>query len=195
MKITDLTADAVEEAIGSPRESWAADCHRVSLDIVRSGLVGESRVARGTTPGVPGQHSWVVLGDDCYDPGATIVDATLWSYVDGVPTVLVAKAGERPHTPKGSGNILEWGQPVAGGGPIIELRPSKPLGRDAEFWIKHMFGPLDLQGWMVLASAPVMGWPSGEIIQAMLDTPKLRGLVPIDVAGMITDSNPNGLYR
>ena len=77
----------------------------------------------------------------------------------------------------------------------IELRPSKPLGRDAEFWIKHMFGPLDLQGWMVLASAPVMGWPSGEIIQAMLDTPKLRGLVPIDVAGMITDGNPNGLYR
>ena len=29
----------------------------------------------------------------------------------------------------------------------------------------------------------------------MLDTPKLRGLVPIDVAGMITDGNPNGLYR
>ena len=195
MKIADLTTEAVEEAIGSPRESWAKNCHSTSLAIVRSGLVGKSRVARGSTPGVMGQHSWAVLGDDCYAPAATIVDTTLWSYVEDVPTVLVARAQDRPHIPKGSGNIMEWGQPVAGGGPTIELRPSAPLGRDAAFWMEHMFGPLDLQGWMTLASAPVRGWPSREIIEAMLDTPELSGLVPIDVTGMLTDRTPQGLYR
>jgi hypothetical protein len=39
------------------------------------------------------------------------------------------------------------------------------------------------------------GWPAAEIIGPMRDTRELRTTVPIDIAGMITDRNPGGLYR
>lgn len=194
MDINDITVDLIERSIGVEQSKWAADCHAVSLAIVQSGILGKCRVARGFTRGVMGQHSWVVLGDNCYDPEATILDATLWSYVDEAPTVLVGKAQDRPHVPSGSGNIMLWGKPRRGDGEIIELEPSSPLSSEAQFWLDEMFGPLDYRGWMTLANAPVEGWPSKEIINAMLDTPSLSATVPVDIVGMVTDRNPAGLY-
>ena len=42
--------------------------------------------------------------------------------------------------------------------------------------------------------APLNGWPFGEFIAAMDDTPDVTALVPIDLLGMYTDRNPSGLY-
>jgi hypothetical protein len=53
---------------------------------------------------------------------------------------------------------------------------------------------LDIRGWHVLAHSPVRGWPAAEIIGAMYDTPRLKMIPPIDIVGMLTDKNPNGLY-
>lgn len=53
---------------------------------------------------------------------------------------------------------------------------------------------LDRDGWHALAHAPVLGWPSDEIIAAMYRTPALKLLPPIDIVGMATDLNPGGLY-
>jgi hypothetical protein len=51
----------------------------------------------------------------------------------------------------------------------------------------------DRQGWSVLAHAPVGGWPAGEIIDAMCES-GLDAVIPIDIVGMVTDRNPQGLY-
>ena len=40
---------------------------------------------------------------------------------------------------------------------------------------------------------PVGGWPAGEIFEAMTHTKGLEALVPIDLLGMLTDLNPDGL--
>ena len=80
MPPSDLAAWA--EEILAPLDDWAGQCHAASLKLVRHGDLGACRVARGACRGVLGQHSWVVLGDDCYDKLATIIDPTLWSYTD-----------------------------------------------------------------------------------------------------------------
>lgn len=187
------TVEEVEAAIGMEKADWARQCHMVSLAIVRSGLLPEeARVARGHTPGVVSQHSWAVLGDP-YDDEATIVDATLWSYVRSTPTILVAQASDRPHVPHGSGSIWAWGRPPEPVSEVIELA-SDPGERANDFLRLAAPQGLDRQGWMVLAHAPVGGWPAKEIITAMSETLELRAMVPIDILGMITDLNPNGLY-
>lgn len=45
-----------------PLDRWAQQCHAASLELVRSEVLPGSRVARGSCPLVPGQHSWVVVG-------------------------------------------------------------------------------------------------------------------------------------
>jgi hypothetical protein len=46
-----------------------------------------------------------------------------------------------------------------------------------------------------VSHAPVLGWPAGEIIEAVCDTPGLgEVIVPVDRIGMLTDRNPDGLY-
>lgn len=187
---------AIEEAIDLPFDRWATQCHSVSLAIVKSGVLGEPcRVARGFCQGVGSQHSWVVLGMDCYHPEAVIVDATLWSYDDRVKGIWVGRASNRRHFPHGMGSIWEYGQPAPPVGPVIELTPKTPLSPAARAWLK-MAAPhgLDRRGWGVLAHAPVGEWPAAEIIAAMDDTEAVAALVPIDVLGMITTRNPNGLY-
>ena len=57
----------------------------------------------------------------------------------------------------------------------------------------NLLGPLDKNGWITLAHAPVERWPAGEIIDAMCES-GLEGYVPIDIVGMTTDRNPSGLY-
>jgi hypothetical protein len=190
---TAPTVEAVEAAIDIPKDHWAHQCHSVSLAIVRSGLLPEgARVARGGCRGVGSQHSWAVLGDP-YDPEVTVVDATLWSYDTSAPTILMARASDRPHVPHGSGSIWAWGRPPEPVSEVIELAVDP--GREASRFLR-LASPtgLDQEGWRVLAHAPVGGWPAREIFTAMDATPKLRAMIPIDVLGMVTDVNPKGLY-
>jgi hypothetical protein len=182
------------DQIGVPFPQWAHACHRISLQLLRTGAFGPGRVARGFAPNVGIQHSWMVLGEDCYDPGAIIVDPTLWSYDPAIQGILVGQARGLGHRPHGAGSIWSYGKPVSAGGPAIALTPAAPLSSSAKMFL-DMLGPLDRQGWGVLAECPVEGWPAGEILGAMDDTKDLTALVPIDTLGMTTDRNPGGLYR
>lgn len=186
-----FTAADFEYAVGRPLADFAGQCHAASLALVKSGALGKCRVARGTCSGVGSQHSWVVIGWNCYDVRATVVDPTLWSYDPSVAGVYVGAAGDRPHRPHGSGSIFDYGRPGPPVGRIIELDADlSPGARD----FLDMVGPLDRAGWSVLAHAPVGFWPSGEILAAMYRHPDLAALIPIDIIGMATDLNPNGLY-
>lgn len=194
--MTTITLDKtdVERIIGAPFETTAHQCHAVSLKIVKSGLLPGARVARGVCQGVPGQHSWIVVGPDCYAPDAVIVDPTLWAHVDDVDGVWHGTAAHGWHTPHGGrGDIWSYGRPADPTGPIVALTPKKRLSWDACLFL-NILGPLDRQGWAVLASSPVAGWPAAEIVAAIADTPELAALVPIDRLGMLTDRNPDGLY-
>lgn len=185
-----MTPDQFEATVGAPLETFHHQCHAASIALVKSGVLGDgARVARGTCPGVGGQHSWVVLGDPYY-PDVPVVDPTLWSYLDGAPELWEGRAHIRPHTPHGAGSIWDWGRPVAGDGPIIKL---DGLSRDAELFLQ-LLGPLDRRGWLNLFSAPVGGWPAAEVYAAAWQSDELGALVRIDLVGMLTDLNPSGLY-
>lgn len=190
----ELIASPEFAAVLDPFDEWAHQCHAASLHLVKSGICGpDARVARGVCRGVPGQHSWVVLGRDCYQPKAILIDPTLWSYRDDVIGVWVGRASQFGHAPHGSGSIWKYGRPPAPVDEPVELTPTVPLSPVACRFL-DMCGPLDRRGWMFLASAPVEGWPAAEIITAMDDTVALGALVPIDRLGMLTDRNPDGLY-
>lgn len=187
-----------------PLNEWAAQCHAASLRLVKSGVLPETaRVARGTCTGVGGQHSWVCVEGDCYDPHHTVIDPTLWSYDDTVEGIWIGCADGRPHIPHGTGSIFEYGQPSYQGGEIIPL-PVGDLSVAACSFLR-LLGPfskdgtefvgLDREGWAQLAHAPVGNWPSGEIFAAMYEHPNLGAIIPIDIVGMATDLNPQGLYR
>lgn len=189
-----LSKRAFEEAVGNPLEHFAHQWHYAATELVRSGLYEDqgARVARGVTPNVHGQHSWVVLGGDCYDPQARVIDPTLWSYWSKVTNIWVGRASDRPHQPHGAGNIWHWGKPCSGGGQPILLEV--PVDKEAEAFLE-LLGPLDRAGWQaLLSSAPVGGWPAAAIVKAAYWTPQLRALIPIDRVGMLTDINPGGLY-
>lgn len=185
-----LTPAEFAEAVGQPLEHFSHRCHEASLAIVCSGLFPKARVARGWAVGVVGQHSWVVLGDDVYSPVAWILDPTRWSYTNTRPRIEHGR-NLTLHKPHGLGHWTQGRVPEHGGGPSIGLA-TRPRG--AAWSFLQTLGPLDARGWAMLASLPVGGWPAREIIEAMLDTPALAPLVPIDVAGMLTDRNPGGLY-
>lgn len=173
-----------------PLEQWSHKCHQASLAIVRAGV--GTRVARGACAKVTGQHSWVVVGDDCYDNAATIIDPTLWSYDESVNGIWVGTYESGRHTPHGTGSIWSYGKPMPGKGPIVILTPKTPLSRTASAFL-GLIGPLDRAGWMALANSPIGGWPAAEILAAIDDT--MPAVVPIDILGMVTDRNPGGLYR
>jgi hypothetical protein len=191
----DLDMEAIN-AVLAPLDEWAFQCHAASTKLVKSGVLGRSRVARGSCEGVGGQHSWAVLGDDCYDLTATIVDPTRWSYDRYVTGVWVGD-GQESYKPHGHGSIWRWGRPEkASYSDEFKLTPSKPWSQAAQDFLA-LLGPLDLNGWITLAHAPVGGWPSAEIIDAMCETENpsvpgstLQGYVPIDIVGMLTDRLP-----
>ena len=184
----------LEAAVGLPLDAWAHQCHGVSLAIVRAGVLGQPcRVARGRCRGVGSQHSWVVVGLDCYASPALIVDPTLWSYVPEVEGVYLGDDRPHGHAPHGAGSIWNYGRPAPPTGPVIELAGAGSLSRSARDFL-DLLGPLDRSGWSVLANSPVEGWPAGEILAAMHRTVGLSHFVPIDVLGMVTDLNPGGLY-
>ncbi len=189
---TETQVDTVLQEL-EPLEQWAQRCHEASLHLVRSRILGPSRVARGSCKGVDSQHSWVVLGLDCYDDKAKIIDPTLWSYDDNVEGIWFGSYSDGRHRPHGKGSIWRWGRPEYPTGPIVALTPRKALSGVAQDFLA-LLGPLDQEGWGQLAHAPVEGWPAGEIFDAIYHTKQLSGLIPIDIVGMITDINPGNLY-
>ena len=143
----------------------------------------DARVARGTAQKVTSQHSWVVVGKDCYAPDATIIDPTLWSYRRDVKGIWIGSLLDGIHEPHGRGSIWEWGKPTAQSQHFIKLTPTFKLSGKARDFL-DLIEPLDRTGWQVLAAqAPVEGWPAGEILAAMDDTKALSALVPIDRLG------------
>jgi len=191
---------ALAEQIGIPIDKWVNRCHEVSLALLKTGAFGSGRIARGWANGVVGQHSWIVLSDDVYDPSSVIVDAThpsfhrLYELSGGKTPILVTEgAAERSHRPHGSGSRIEAGPPECGDGEPLWLTPQAELSDEAQDFLS-LCGPLDRRGWANLANGPMRDWPAGEIIAAMDDTPEVAALVPIDILGMVTPRNPNGLY-
>ena len=189
-----ISKAVVEKVTGLPFAETAGKCHQVSIALVHKAVLPDgARVARGSCAGVPGQHSWVVIGDP-YSPDAQIIDATLWSYRDEVEGVWHGTAADGLHVPHGAGLIFDWGKPAAGDGPVIGL-DDDGLSDEAVAFLEDI-GELDAVGWMRLFSqAPVVGWPAGEIIARAFEHEQLQALIPIDRVGMLTDINPGGLYQ
>jgi hypothetical protein len=186
-----LSLADVEKALGAKLDEFYHSCHAASLALVRSGMLGESaRVARGSARGVGGQHSWAVAGDP-YDPAAPIVDVTLWSYVGGEPDVWVGSLKGGVHRPAGYSSIFADGMPTGRGGD--EPITLEGLSEEASRFLS-VIGPMDAYAWMQLFNSGMLHWPSAEIITAAYQKEELRALIPIDIAGMLTDFNPGKLY-
>jgi hypothetical protein len=184
----------LEKLLEVPLSSFHHGCHAGSLLVLRTGVFGPGRVARGFADGVRGQHSWIVLGGSPYDTDAVIADPTLWSYQGAEPYIHFARNSMRTHVPHGTGSIWATGAPPEPQGKTIALDWQDPPSGAAQAFLE-VCGPLDLRGWMFLANSPVIGWPAGEILSAVADTPGLgQSLIPIDILGMVTDRNPKGLY-
>lgn len=191
----NVTAERVEEALGRPISDYAQQCHAASLHVVKSDLFEQSRVARGSCHGVGGQHSWVVVGDDCYANDALLLDVTLWSYDKDAPLVWKGRPGR--HRPKGYGVIWNYGCPPSRGMKEVELAwPAPPSEQALDFLqlCRSGVGTLDQAFWIGLSAGPMQGWPAAEILAAIENTPDLEGLAPLDHVGMLTNLNPDGLY-
>jgi hypothetical protein len=185
--------EAVQAAVGEPYETWSARCHEMALKVLQTGLYGPGRIARGFAAGIPGQHSWIVLGG-VYDPLAVIADPTLRLWLGTEPPGIQVLRNEGiAHRPHGSGSCFNAGMPCSWGGEEIELASRGLLSEEAAEFLDDL-GPLDARGWMEVASLPVEDWPAAEIIQAMYETPSLKAFIPIDIVGHLTDHNPGGLY-
>lgn len=184
----------IEEAIGIPAAHWGGRCHEISLQILRTGMFGAGRVARGTAEHVPGQHSWIILGHDCFSEKAIIVDPTWWFYRgDERPAIWVGYNNRRSHYPHGGTSIWSYGRPQEPTGPVIELAGYDELSYEAKRFLR-LLGQLDWRGWAQLSGGPLLGWPAGEIIAAIYRTPSIMAAPPIDAVGMTTDLNPRNLY-
>jgi hypothetical protein len=190
----------LEEAIGIPADHWGGRCHEISLRVVRTGLLGPARVARGSALRVFSQHSWIVLGEgerpDPYDTASVIADPTIFHYQDREPYVLVTRNAMKTHFPHGMGSIWgpEGGPPPEPAGKRIGLNGYESLSDVAKTFLEICGYPLDYRGWAHLVHGPVQGWPAGEIVTAMCATTELAAVTPIDVIGMTTDLNPQELY-
>lgn len=189
--VTLPPVEEIEERIRIPFLKWSHNCHVISHAFVRADIFPYARVARGRCRGVISQHSWIVVGHDCYDDDAPIVDPTLWSYDPEVEGIWTGTIASGLHTPHGYGNIWRYGKPPEPKDDPIEL--DVPLSKEAEQFLE-LCGPLDMHGWAFLAHAPVGGWPAAEIVEAMFNTPQLKVYLPIDLVGMLTDLNPGECY-
>jgi hypothetical protein len=191
-------AERIAKKIGIPLDTWYGNCHDVSLAIVRAGIFhgpeGQRvRVARGMADSVPGQHSWISLGDP-YFVGTRFVDPTWWAWNLDHPEITTCYMGDELYVPHGARSIWDWGKPVSQGGPSIELTPAEPFSRAASDFV-DLLRPLDRAGWSMLANAPVLGWPAKEIFAAYATTEGLsEQSIPIDIRGMLGDDNPGDLY-
>lgn len=196
--MTSELAEKAERTL-APLKNWAGQCHAASVKLMNSGRFGTCRVARGSADGVAGQHSWLVLGNDCY-ANTVIIDPTLWSYDKTVRGVWVGTYRHARHRPHGKGSIWQWGRPNEPTGSVVTLTPRQPFSVAATNFLE-LLGPLDADGWIMLAHAPVEMWPAAEIIDALCNTRDPRVptqtfevYVPVDIVGMLTARNPGGLY-
>ena len=91
--------------------------------------------------------------------------------------------------------MFQHGYPVLGDGEAIPLAVSP--GPKANAYLRelarangrHRQG-IDLEGWLRIATGPMEGWPARQVIEAMLDTPALVGLVHRDVHPGVADRLP-----
>lgn len=207
-------AELAQKVSGHDGSSWAFNCHVASIAVVNSGLFPGSRVARGAAIGVGGQHSWVVLpgittppGElvDPYDPNARVFDPTLWSYDERVQGIWDGPNLAR-HQPKGLGQIDMDALPYYDGSGSNEIEMPREIANQLSYQARDFllnlgaisYGSRKVAmppvNWMQLGNMPVQGWPSAEIIEAMYHTPGLAAFIPVDIAGMLTTLNPEGLY-
>lgn len=186
---------SIAEEIGVPYPQWINQCHAISLAILRTGRFGYGRIARGSCVGVPGQHSWIVLDKDVYNSKAIIVDPTMAHHVKDKRGIVADYACNLPHNPKGKGNIFHGPhRPTScGDEPVTLVEPEGGWSGRARQFLR-MVGPLDQRGWGSLFEGPMEGWPAAEIVQAALNTPGMSAWVPIDIKGMLTETNPGNLY-
>lgn len=186
--------ETARSALGGSLERWACQCHAASLALVKAPLMPEGRVVRGWCDHVFGQHSWMVVGMNCYDPDALIIDPTLWSYDDVVEDIWVGRMGDRPeHMPHHNWTFWDH-KPKRGPGEDIPLERYDSLGRAARMYMDLIL-PLDYKGWCNFAThVGALGWPVGQVVEAMYAQKNLRGALPIDLIGMTTEINPHGLY-
>lgn len=182
----------IGDRIGIDFHDWHGKCHQVSLQMIRVGLVPGGRIARGWCTGVGSQHSWVFIGDEPYDYTTEIVDPTLWTYVPIVQDIWQGTMRTGLHNPHGYGDIWKYGRPAPATGQVISISPVG-MSPEARLFL-DLLGSLDRKGWGTLFNGPMMGWPSKEIVDAALDVEEIAALIPIDIAGMLTDRNPSGLY-
>lgn len=189
-----LTVGAVERAIDTPRELWQNRCHEISLALLKSNLFDgvEARMARGAGMHIGSQHSWIVTGRDVYDDKAIVVDPTWSSTVMSKPLVMFVP-NLTAHRPHGYGEFEKY--PPHGDGE--EIGPPDPSQRLSD-WIKVARlangEPLDLKFWVGMVHGPMLGWPSAEVVDWLCSVSTMVAFVPIDLQGMLTDRNPNGLY-
>lgn len=199
----NATPDLIAAALGDLTQ-WRHRCHAASLRLVRSGaLPTGSRVARGVTTHLGGQHSWVVVGDgtglaDPYARDAVILDPTAWSYQDGELATPAVWAGQAvDYTPHGAtGNDARLGLPrPASYADVIQPDEAALAAAPAEvFMFFARNGSLDHHGWWALMRCSVDTYPASAMLALMMATPALRALVPVDVLGMATTANPGELY-
>ena len=197
-RIVDWTAPQVikdiAEQVDSDWRTWWHNCHAASLKIVRARVIDGARVARGTARGIGGQHSWIVVGNP-YKPDA-IYDPTRWSYEQQFVGFRIDDAVVGDYRPHGAGHFFKGSPPQHHGGETIHLTPRDGgvWSTEAREWLRLVGAPFDSHGWAEVAHLPVEGWPAGEVFAAMDANPKLQALIPIDILGMTTDLNPQGLY-
>lgn len=172
------------EAALAPVQQWHHQCHAASVALVESGAIKGACVARGSCKVVGSQHSWVALGDP-YLGTTVIVDPTLWSYTGISPEVYVGSWNKWHHRPRGCMSIYEWGRPAPAKGAVVVLQPPKGGWSAIAKSFLDSLGPLDLEGWQLMANAPVLGWPATEIMKQMSEHPKIKAHIPIDIAGMV----------
>lgn len=175
-----------------PMKQWHHRCHEASIALVLSGKIKGLRVARGVCRVVGGQHSWCVIGDP-YDEKAVILDPTLWSYTNIAPEVFVGDRKRWGHKPFGTGNIFTWGRPPeVPERKAYRIKPPKGGWSPAARVFFQVLGHIDLEGWRVLAHAPVQGWPAEEVLRAMSrHSEELRMAIPVDIRGMLLDEVPD----
>lgn len=204
---TPRREDVAAAVAAFPSGDWSHQCHAASLALVRSGLLApfgepghDYRVVRGVCAGVPGQHSWVVIGDPIGVRHAIVVDPTLWSYTQEDPGVIVTTYSRTytKHRPKGvavtarrRADIFDIGKPGPAISTVIPLDVKDAFARH----FLDLLGPMDAAGWHTLFSRlPMTGWPAKPILTAAAAHPALAPHIPVDILGIYTDLNPDNLY-